>query len=70
MVLDRAVGARGWLGLAAIVIGFAVGLFVLFILIDLAVYAWGFLGALLAIGAILLLIAWIYDRRQASADDY
>jgi hypothetical protein len=70
MVLDRAVGARGWLGLAAIVIGFAIGLFVLFILIDLAVYAWGFLGALLAIGAILLLIAWIYDRRQASADDY
>jgi hypothetical protein len=70
MVLDRPVGARGWLGLAAIVIGFAIGLFVLFILIDLAVYAWGFLGALLAIGAILLLIAWIYDRRQASADDY
>jgi hypothetical protein len=70
MVLDRPVGARAWLGLAAIVIGFAVGLFVLFILIDLAVYAWGFLGALLAVAALLLIVAWLYDRRQASSEDF
>jgi hypothetical protein len=29
------------------------------------VYAWGFLGAFVVLGLILLLIGWLYDRREA-----
>jgi hypothetical protein len=35
----------------------------LFLIFSRAVYAWGFLGAFLVLGAIVILIAWIFDRR-------
>jgi hypothetical protein len=30
-----------------------------------AAYAWGFFGAFIVLGGVLLLFAWIYDRRNA-----
>ena len=61
---DSGLGFGFWAKIAGliIVIGFA-GL-ILMLLITRAVYAFGFLGALVAFAAILLLIAWFYDRRQ------
>jgi uncharacterized membrane protein len=30
-----------------------------------AIYAWGFLGAFLVLSAVLVLIGWVVDRREA-----
>ena len=51
-------GARFWLWLIAVTVGIAVGGFLVFLLIGWAWYAWGLFGA------ILLAIAWVYDKRQ------
>jgi hypothetical protein len=61
---DDGFGFGFWAKIAGVivVIGFA-GL-ILMLLISRAVYAFGFLGAFVAFAAILLLIAWFYDRRQ------
>jgi hypothetical protein len=34
-----------------------------------ATYAWGFFGAFLALGAVLCLFGWLYDRRNPSIPD-
>jgi hypothetical protein len=60
---------RTWLGLAALVIGLGFAALILFLLLDIAWMAWGAFGTLLALGAILLIFAWFYDRRQARRYD-
>ena len=55
---------RMWLGLAATVIGLGIAALIFFLLLDIAWVAWGAFGALLAVGAVLLLFAWLYDKRQ------
>ena len=62
---DDGLGFRFWGGLIGAVLLAGIGLFVLLLIIDRAYYAWGALGTFVAIGAILLFVAWIYDRRQA-----
>ena len=37
---------------------------ILLLILTRAAYAWGFFGALMVFVAILLLVAWFYDRRQ------
>jgi hypothetical protein len=59
-------GFRFYAWLAAAVIGGGIALLILFLIFTRAIYAWGFFGAFLVLGIILLLIGWIYDRRQAS----
>jgi hypothetical protein len=43
---------------------FAIGLgaVLLFLFVSAAWYRWGFIGALLLFGGILILVAWMYDR--------
>jgi hypothetical protein len=55
---------RMWLGFAGVVIGLGVAALIVFLLIDIAVVAWGAFGTLLAVGAILLLFGWFYDKRH------
>jgi hypothetical protein len=64
MDYDKSPGFGFWAKIAGVIvlIGFA-GL-ILMLLISRAVYAFGFLGAFVAFAAVLLLIAWFYDRRQ------
>ena len=57
-------GFRFWLKLVGVVVGIGIAAFVAFLLFDLAFYAWGFLGAFLAVAAVLLVIAWFYDRKH------
>jgi Flp pilus assembly protein TadB len=57
-------GGKFFLTLAGICIGALVGLMLVVFLVGWAWYAWGFLGALLFFGLILLGLAWAYDRRQ------
>jgi|GEM_PF-1777462 len=56
-------GFKFWGGLIGIIVAVAVGGMIMFLIFSRAVYAWGFLGAFLVLGAIVLLIAWIYDRK-------
>ncbi len=57
-------GARFWIGFTAAVIAGGILLLIVFKIIGWAVIAWGFLGAMLLIGAVAIAFAWLYDRRQ------
>jgi hypothetical protein len=52
-----------WAKLAGVFLLGAVALIVVLIVFTRAVYAWGILGAFLALAAIALLAGWISDRR-------
>jgi hypothetical protein len=60
-----AVGFRFYLALAGAALGIGVLLWIVLLVFWRAVYAWGFLGAFVALAALLLLIGWIVDRREA-----
>lgn len=53
-----------WLKFAGLSLAIGIAAMIFFLLINRAVYAWGFFGALVAFGAVLLLFGWLYDRRQ------
>ncbi len=56
-------GFKFWVKLfGAFVVG-AIVLFIFLIIFTKAVYAWGILGAFLALAAIALFFAWMHDRR-------
>jgi hypothetical protein len=57
-----------WLKMAGVIVLIGIACLVFFLLLDVAWAAWGGFGALLAVGAVLLLVAWIYDRRNARTD--
>jgi uncharacterized membrane protein len=62
--MDDGLGGKFWLGLMGIIVAVGVGGFIFFLVIGQAWYLWGAFGAL-AVGFLLvMLIAWIYDRRQ------
>jgi len=62
---DDGIGFTFYLKLAGAVLAGGLVLLVLLLLFSRAVYAWGFLGAFVVLAAILLLIGWLYDRREA-----
>jgi hypothetical protein len=58
-------GSLGWRFVGSvfgICLAIGVGGFLLFWLVGTAWYAWGAFGALIFLGGMLLLGAWIYDR--------
>ncbi len=63
-VEGEGLGTRFWLGLAGVLIVGGIGLMILFFVIGHAFYAWGALGACVFISAVLLSIAWYFDRRE------
>jgi 4-hydroxybenzoate polyprenyltransferase len=69
------VGARFWLAVAGISIATAVAAYLIFLLMGYAWYAWGFFGMLILFGGVMILLAWLHDRRAAKRragldDDY
>jgi uncharacterized membrane protein len=62
-------GAKFWIGFMAAVVGLGIAALLIFLLIDAAWYRWGFLGGCLALAVVLLVIAWIMDRRTAKRYD-
>jgi hypothetical protein len=62
-------GGRFWLGLVGVCLGIAIGGFLLFALIGATWYAWGGLGTIIFFGAVLLVVAYFYDRRQQNRYD-
>ena len=63
--MEEGLGGKFWLWVVGVALAIGVGGLLLFTLVSAAWYKWGFFGALLLFGAIALLFAWFYDRRQA-----
>lgn len=57
-----------WFKAAGVIILVGIASLVGFLLLDVAWAAWGGFGALLAVGLVLMLVAWLYDRRHARQD--
>jgi hypothetical protein len=49
--------------LSLLIVAVGIAALVLFLLLDIAYLAWGALGALAVVAGVLLLYAWIHDRR-------
>jgi Flp pilus assembly protein TadB len=58
-------GMRFWLRLGALIILGGIVALIVFMFIGAALLTWGFIGVIIFIGAVLLVFAWFYDRRQA-----
>jgi predicted PurR-regulated permease PerM len=61
---EEGLGLKFWLAMIGIVVAVGVGGLIFFLIFTRAVYAWGFLGAVLALGLVFILFAWLHDRRQ------
>jgi hypothetical protein len=62
--MDEGLGGKFWLWVIGVCLAIGIGGLLLFLLVGAAWYRWGFFGALIFFGAIALLAAWVYDRRQ------
>jgi membrane protein implicated in regulation of membrane protease activity len=62
-------GAGFWLKMIGVIVAIGVAGLVVFLIIGMAWYAWGFLGAFLFVVAVLAGIAWFYDRSHARRYD-
>jgi hypothetical protein len=58
-------GASFWFKMAGLFVVGAIVLFIFMIIFLKAIYAWGFLAALLALAVIALVAGWFVDRRNA-----
>ena len=58
-------GGRLWLSALGLAVGIALGAYLIFALIGRAWYAWGLFGMLIVLGAFLIGVAWVFDRREA-----
>ncbi len=63
---EQGLGARLWLTIIGIGVGAVIAAMLFLFLFGRVWYAWGFFGAFLFFGAILIGIGWIYDRRERS----
>ena len=57
-------GMRFWASMVGVILAVAVGGLILFLLFARAVFAWGFFGAFIVLGALIVLGTWLYDRRS------
>jgi hypothetical protein len=62
--VDEGLGAGFWFKLFGLLLLGGLGVLLVFLLIDAAWYRWGAIGALLFFFAVLLVIAYISDRRS------
>jgi hypothetical protein len=61
---DDGIGAGFFFKIAGICLACAIGAIILLRIFWRAIYAWGFFGGFIAIGILLILFGWIYDRRN------
>ena len=62
---DEGLGAGFFLKIAGVVVAIGIGVMIIFLIFSRAVYAFGFFGAFIVLGAVLCLVAWASDRRNA-----
>ena len=61
---DGSLGGRTWLKMLGILILVAVAALLVLIFIGNALAKWGLFGGFIVIGAVLLLVAWLFDKRE------
>jgi 4-hydroxybenzoate polyprenyltransferase len=61
---DGSFGGRTWLKMFGILIAVGIAVLLVLIFIGNALAKWGLFGGFLVVGAVLLLLAWLYDRRE------
>jgi len=61
---DEELGGRFWLGMAGLAVGAVCVALIIFIIYGWFWSRWGFFGALIGFFAVLLLIGWVWDRRE------
>jgi hypothetical protein len=66
---DGSLGWGFWGSVFGVCLAIGVGGFLLFWFVGAAWYRWGFFGGLLVLGGVLLIVAWIYDRRATRVYD-
>lgn len=66
---DGSLGGRFWASVLGVCLAIGIGGFLLFWFVGAAWERWGAFGALIFLGAVLLLVAWIYDRRATRTYD-
>jgi hypothetical protein len=62
---DDGLGAGFFFKIAGLCIALGVVAVIALLIFWRAAYAWGFFGAFIVLGGLLLLFGWIYDRRNA-----
>jgi hypothetical protein len=65
---DDSMGGRFWLKYFAILIAVAVAVILCLVFISGAFARWGIIGGFIVLGAVLLVGAWFYDKREAKQD--
>jgi Flp pilus assembly protein TadB len=61
---DDKLGGRFWLALCGLAVGVVCIALIVLIIFGWFWSRWGLLGALIAFFAVLLVIGWLYDRRE------
>jgi hypothetical protein len=62
-------GWKFWLKVAGLFVLGGIGLFVVMWIFLTAVYAWGFLAALLVLALVALAFGWLHERRNAGPQE-
>jgi 4-hydroxybenzoate polyprenyltransferase len=62
---DGSLGGRTWLKMFGILLAVGIAVILVLVFISNSIAKWGFFGGFLVIGAVLLLLAWLYDKREA-----
>jgi hypothetical protein len=66
---DEGLGAGFYFKIAGICLAIAVAAIIFMRIWWRATYAWGFFGAFIALGIVLALFGWVYDRRNPRVRD-
>jgi hypothetical protein len=61
---DEGLGAGFYFKIAGLCLACGIAAIILLRIFWRAIYAWGFFGGFIAIGILLFLFGWIYDRRD------
>ena len=62
---DGSLTGRVWLKMFGVLVLIGIGALLVLLFIGNALAKWGLFGGLIVIGAVLLLIAWLFDKREA-----
>ncbi len=64
---DDSLGGRFWLRVVGLIVGVTVASIAVLFLFGYAWYSWGLIGALVVLGAVAVVAAWVMDRDHPKA---
>jgi hypothetical protein len=66
--MEEGFGTGTWVKMFAILIGVGIAIILTFVFISGALARWGIIGGFIVVGAVLLVGAWLYDKREAKKE--